>query len=60
MPPIVEYAELLREHRDPKRREVKDFLVQHGDDQVLHERAEVVNKVFALGMLRNLRAEESF
>lgn len=57
MSPIVEYAELLKEHRDPKRKEVKDFLKQHDQDPVLHDRAQVLNKVFALGMLRDLRAE---
>lgn len=49
-PLIITYTNLLHKYRDPRAKEVKEFLEKHRGDAVFVRRAQTLNKLFALKM----------
>jgi len=47
-PLIIQYTNLLHEHRDPEAGAVKAFMKSHSADKVFVRRAKVLNRVFKL------------
>lgn len=47
-PLIIQYTNLLHEHRDPKSKPVRDFVKSHSRDAVFIRRVEVLNRLWRL------------
>ncbi len=45
---LFQYAELLRTHKDPAARQVREFFELHEDDKVFCERASVLNIILLM------------
>jgi len=47
-PLIIQYTNLLHQHRGPNAKVIKDFRKQHASDEVFIKRADTLDKVWRL------------